>query len=79
MLFAAEPGPFRIVIGKKQTSRIHSSYAEGAPGELFGILGSMGYLEVAANRGSAAKLADAVKGTDVNIVLGESAAAANSQ
>jgi S-adenosyl-L-methionine hydrolase (adenosine-forming) len=79
MLFAAEPGQFRIVIGKKQTSRIHSSYAEGAPGELFGILGSMGYLEVAANRGSAAKLADAVKGTDVNIVLGESAAAANSQ
>jgi len=79
MLFADSPAPFRITVGKKQITRIQSSYSEGAPGEVFGILGSMGYLEVAANRGSAAKLAEAAKGTDVTLALGESAAAANHQ
>ncbi len=32
---------------------VRRGYAEGTPGEVFGILGSMGFLEVAANRGSA--------------------------
>ena len=77
MLFEAEPAPFRIAVGKKQITTIQSAYAQGAPGEVFGILGSMGYLEIAANRGSAAKLTEAVKGSDVNIILGESLAAGN--
>lgn len=77
MLFEAEPAPFRITVGKKQITTIQSAYAQGAPGEVFGILGSMGYLEIAANRGSAAKLTEAVKGSDVNIILGESLAAGN--
>ncbi len=74
-LFQATPPSFKIVVGKREISEIKSAYAEGAPGEVFGILGSMGYLEIAVNRGSAAKLMEAVKGTDVNVVLEGSAAA----
>lgn len=76
-LFQVPPPAFKIVVGKREITEIKTSYAEGAPGEVFGIIGSMGYLEIAANRGSAAKLVEAVKGTDVNIVLQGSAAASS--
>jgi S-adenosylmethionine hydrolase len=75
MLFAENPGAFKIVVGQREIREIKEAYALGAPGEVFGILGSMGYLEIAANRGSAAQLLGVGKGTDVNIVLGEAAAA----
>jgi len=79
MLFTEEPTAFKIVVGKREITEIKSAYALGAPGEVFGILGSMGYLEIAANRGAAAQLMGVSKGTDVNIVLGEAAAAGNGQ
>jgi len=75
MLFGENPGTFKIVVGQREIREIKEAYALGAPGEVFGIMGSMGYLEVAANRGSAAELLGVGKGTDVNIVLGEAAAA----
>jgi len=68
-LFAESPAPFKIAIGKGQVSRMCSTYAEGGPGEAFGILGSMGFLEIAANRTSAFQLLGVGKGTDVNVVL----------
>ena len=64
-LFATSPPPFRIAVGKREITSMRNSYAEGAPGEVFGILGSMGFLEVATNRGSAAQALDAAKGTEV--------------
>jgi S-adenosylmethionine hydrolase len=75
MLFTENPGAFKIVVGQREITEIKSAYAEGAPGEVFGILGSMGYLEIAANRGAAAQLLGVGKGTDVSIVLGGAAAA----
>ena len=74
-LFSATSRPFKIVVGKGEITAIRNSYAEGSPGEVFGVLGSMGYLEIAANRGAAAQLTDAGKGSEVSIFLGESAAA----
>ncbi|MGB8785547.1 MAG: SAM-dependent chlorinase/fluorinase [Terriglobales bacterium] len=69
-LFGSAPAAFKIVIGgKTPATRICTSYAEGAPGEVFGILGSMGFLEVAANRGSASQLLGAGKGSEVNVVM----------
>jgi S-adenosyl-L-methionine hydrolase (adenosine-forming) len=72
-LFAG--GKFTISVGSRQITEIHSAYAEGEPGEVFGILGSMGYLEIVANRAAAAQLTGANKGSEVAIVLGETAAA----
>jgi hypothetical protein len=69
-LFEATPPPFKIAVGGKgQATRICASYADGTPGEVFGILGSMGFLEIAANRGSAVQLLGAGKGSDVNVVM----------
>jgi S-adenosylmethionine hydrolase len=75
MLFGAGASGFKIVVGSREITEIHSAYAEGDPGEVFGILGSMGFLEIAANRGAAAQLTGAGKGTEVSIILGEGAAA----
>jgi S-adenosylmethionine hydrolase len=66
---------FKIVVGGKEISEIRTNYAEGAPGEVFGILGSMGYLEIVANRAAAAQITGAGKGSEVSILLGEAAAA----
>ena len=72
-LFAANPGAFKIVVGTREITDIRTAYAEGAPGEVFGILGSMGYLEIVANRAAAAQITGASKGSEVSIVLGAAA------
>ena len=74
-VFGSTGKAFKILVGSREITEIHSAYAEGAPGEVIGILGSMGFLEIAANRGAAAQLTGAGKGSDVTIVLGEAAAA----
>lgn len=69
-LFEPTPPAFKITVGSKaQATRMCRNYAEGGPGEVFGILGSMGFLEVAANRGSAFQLAGAGKGSEVNVIM----------
>jgi S-adenosyl-L-methionine hydrolase (adenosine-forming) len=73
-LFAGKGG-FKIVVGSKEITEIRTAYAEGAPGEVFGVVGSMGYLEIVANRAPAAQLTGAGKGAEVSIFLGEAAAA----
>jgi len=75
ILFGAGAKGFKIVVGSREVTEMRSAYSEGAPGEVFGILGSMGFLEIAANRAAAAQLTGAGKGTDVTVVLGEAVAA----
>ena len=70
-LFEPTPPPFRIVVGKAEVTKMKTAYAQATPGEVFGILGSMGYLEISANRAAANRLAGADKGTDVAVVLGD--------
>ena len=74
-IFAAQPGAFKIVVGSREITDIRTAYAEGEPGEVFGIVGSMGYLEIVANRAAAAQITGAGKGSEVIIFLGEAAAA----
>jgi S-adenosylmethionine hydrolase len=66
---------FKIAVGNKEITEIRSAYAEGGPGELFGILGSMGYLEIVANRAPAAQLTGAGKGAEVSVQIGGATAA----
>lgn len=47
---------FSMTVGARPTSILVRSYSESAPGELFVIAGSSGYLEVSVNQGSAAKM-----------------------
>ena len=76
-LFQANPPAFKILVGKREITEIHANYAGGAPNEVFGILGSMGYLEIAANRAAAAQIIGSGKGSEVNIVLEDATAAVN--
>ena len=78
-LFQSEPPAFKLTVGKREITEMKNAYALGAPGEVFAIIGSMGYLEVAANRGAAAQLLGVTKGTDVTLTFENSTAAVNGQ
>jgi S-adenosyl-L-methionine hydrolase (adenosine-forming) len=78
-LFQAPPLPFKIVIGNREITELHNTYSEALPNELFGILGSMGYVEIAASRASAAQLLGVGKGTEVHFVLESAAVASHGQ
>ena len=71
----AESAKFKIVVGSREVTDIRKTFSEGAPGEVFGVIGSMGYLEIVSNRASAAQITGAGKGSEVSIFLGEAAAA----
>ena len=76
LLFQSQPPPFKIMAGNREVPGVKSAYGEAAPGELFAILGSMGYLEIATNQGSALQMLGSGKGLPVEIVLGEATVAA---
>ena len=68
-LFDPNPPPFKIVIGKHEITKVKTSYAQGVPGELFAIMGSMGYVEISANRAAATKVIGVDKGTEVGVLF----------
>jgi S-adenosylmethionine hydrolase len=68
-LFVPGPPPFKVLIGKSEISKMTHSYAEGTPGEVFVLLNSMGFLEIASHRGSAAHIVSAGKGSDVGVLF----------
>lgn len=68
-LFLLPTPAFKITVGKAEVTQLYSSYVQGAPSELFAVVGSAGFLEISANRGSAARLAGADKGNEVSVVL----------
>ena len=76
-LFQANPPSFKITAGKREITTLHAAYAEGAPGEVFAIIGSMGYVELSTNRGAAAQAVGSGKGTEVLITMEGAAAAKN--
>lgn len=68
-LFEPSAPPFKVTVGKAEVTKMQSNYADGAQGEIFCILGSAGFLEISANRNSAARLAEANKGSEVTITI----------
>ena len=67
-LFAGHAEGFSILIAGETITQVCRSYAEGRGGELFAIVGSSGYLEIAAKQASAAEKLAAGVGTPVGIV-----------
>lgn len=68
-LFAATPPAVKVLIAGQTIARICHSYADGGEDEFFAIIGSSGYLEVAARQASAAEKLSAGVGTPVGILL----------
>lgn len=60
---------FRLLVNDREISRLVEGYAEGEPGELFAIVGSAGFVEIAANQSSAAAELRAGRGAAVRLVF----------
>ena len=69
-LFQENPPAFKFVVGQKEITKLNLAYAQSAPNEVFVILGSSGYLELATNRGSAARILGADRGAEVGVMFG---------
>src|SRR5580704_4468147 len=59
--------PFELNIGLQIVTRMALTFTDGAPGDLFVLVGSSGYLEVATNQGSAAKALGCGTGSPVEL------------
>jgi hypothetical protein len=66
----APDGKFTIRVGNGQINKIVATFAQGTPGELVGVIGSSGYLEISVNKGNAAHSLGAARGNEVTIELG---------
>ncbi|MEK6322430.1 MAG: SAM-dependent chlorinase/fluorinase [Acidobacteriota bacterium] len=58
----------RVRIGKHEAARVLSHFAQANPNELFAYFGSAGFLELAVPRQSAARLIEARRGIEVEVV-----------
>jgi len=67
-LFRERPPAVSVLICGETITRVCKSYAEGGGDELFAIVGSSGYLEIAAKQASAAEKLVAGVGTPVGVV-----------
>jgi S-adenosylmethionine hydrolase len=60
---------FSLNVGLQAITRLALTFSECAPGELFAVVGSSGYLEVAASQGSAAKALGCGAGSPVELTI----------
>jgi hypothetical protein len=68
-ILGATPPRFELLISGSNITHISHSYAEGGEGDVFAIVGSSGYLEIAARQASAAQKLQAGVGTPVGLVI----------
>jgi S-adenosylmethionine hydrolase len=61
--------PFRLLAGRQPITRLGLTFTDSSPGELFVIVGSSGYLEVATNQGSAARILGCGAGSTVELMI----------
>ncbi len=66
---AVRERPFELVVGPQRIFHLAGSYVECNFGELFVIVGSSGYLEVATTLGSAAKMIGCAVGAQVDLTI----------
>ncbi len=69
--------PFRMVVNGQEVTRLCASFAAGEPSEIFAVVGSSGFLEIGANRGSAARALKVNRGVEVVVMLGRKASRAS--
>jgi S-adenosylmethionine hydrolase len=61
---------FTIRVGNAAVTKIVPTFAQGAAGETFAIIGSSGYIEICVNKGNAARTVGAGRGAEVTVELG---------
>ncbi len=68
-LFAESTPKFELLIAGTTITRLAHSYADGTDDEVFAIVGSSGYIEIATKQASAAHKLQAGVGTPVGLVI----------
>lgn len=66
---ALDGGPIKMAVNGKQVLRFARTFASGNPGEPIAVVGSAGYIEIAVNRGNAARTLGASRGAEVTLEL----------
>lgn len=66
-VLVAPEGKFTIRVGNSQVSKLVPTFAQGAPGETVGLIGSSGFLEISINKGNAARTLGVTRGAEVTI------------
>lgn len=66
-LYGKDASTARVSVKGKTIIGVQEAYDAEAPGEILAIIGSRGFLEVAVNRGDAARILDAVTGDAVRV------------
>jgi S-adenosylmethionine hydrolase len=59
-----------VRVGKHEAARLLTHFAEAERDELFAYIGSAGFLELAVNRQSAARITEARRGVEVEVIIG---------
>jgi S-adenosylmethionine hydrolase len=67
---AVESGAIKLSVAGKEIRKLAQTFGLGTPGEPIALFGSAGYLEIAVNRGSAARTLGANRGAEVTLDLG---------
>jgi S-adenosylmethionine hydrolase len=70
-LFTGNPPEFKLTVGKAEVTKLKRTFAEGAPGEVFAVIGSMGFVEIVSNRGNASIAAQAGKGAEIQVTFAQ--------
>jgi S-adenosylmethionine hydrolase len=63
----APESKFTIRVGNSQVNKLVLTFAQGAPGETVGLIGSSGFLEISINKGNAARTLGVARGAEVTI------------
>ncbi len=66
---ALDGGAIKLAVNGKQVIKFGQTFASGNPGEPMALLGSAGYVEIAVNRGSAARPLGVNRGAEVTLDL----------
>lgn len=69
--FGSNPPAFKLNVGKAEITSLKRTFADGSVGEVFAVVGSMGFLELVANRGSASLAAQAGKGAEIQVAFAQ--------
>jgi S-adenosylmethionine hydrolase len=64
---ALQGGPIQLSVNGKAIGQFARTFAAGTPGEPIAVVGSAGYVEIAVNRGNAAKTLGVGRGAEVTL------------
>jgi len=72
-IFSPAPPACKIIVGNLEITNLNLAYTPGKPNEVFAVVGSSGFLEMATSRGSAAKILNVGRGAEVGVTWGKPA------